>query len=94
IEAVDLVVTNNYDVVLMDIQMPEMDGIEATKSIREKGFDIPIIAMTANVTTEDREKCIASGMNGYLSKPFDPDKLLGLLIKHLKLRVDKIDKSG
>ncbi|MBF0389992.1 MAG: PAS domain S-box protein [Desulfamplus sp.] len=83
IEAVNSVVTNNYDVVLMDIQMPEMDGIEATKLIRDKGFDIPIIAMTANVTTEDREKCIASGMNGYLSKPFDPDKLLSLLIKYL-----------
>jgi CheY-like chemotaxis protein len=69
-----------YTLVLMDVQMPEMDGIETTLRIRNgKGFiqdpDIPIIALTAHAMKRDRERCIAAGMNDYLAKPIQPDEL-------------------
>jgi len=65
-----------FDVVLMDIQMPEMDGVEATREIREKhDASIRIIALTANVSADERERCLAAGMNGYLTKPFKPHEL-------------------
>ena len=78
VEAIETIKTNPYDVVLMDIHMPEMDGIMATKRIRETGGDnaqIPIIALTANAMRGDREKYLAAGMNDYVSKPIDPAKL-------------------
>jgi signal transduction histidine kinase/DNA-binding response OmpR family regulator len=62
---------NKYDLIFMDVQMPEMDGLEATRKIRESGSKIPIIAMTANVFKEDIEKCIAAGMDDHLGKPLD-----------------------
>ncbi len=73
-QAVDLLETNVFDLILMDIQMPEMDGISATQIIRDKhskvlNHDIPIIAMTAYSMKEDRDLCLKSGMNGYISKP-------------------------
>jgi signal transduction histidine kinase len=71
-EAIDAVESQLYDLVLMDCQMPEMDGFEATQRIRlsaARGAHIPIIAMTANAFAEDREACLRSGMNDYLSKP-------------------------
>ena len=68
-----------YDMILMDIQMPNMDGYEATKCIRHlqdiKKAEIPIIAMTANAFAEDAEKCIAVGMNAHLAKPLDIEKV-------------------
>jgi PAS domain S-box-containing protein len=78
-EAVKAVQGSSYDVVLMDVHMPVMDGIVATKEIRRLPgviSRVPIIALTANAMVGDREKYIAEGMNGYSSKPFDPDKLL------------------
>ncbi len=72
-EAIEAWKQADYDVILMDIQMPEMDGLEATKVIREKEKEtqrhIPIVAMTAHAMTGDREKCLAAGMDGYVSKP-------------------------
>ena len=78
IEAVELVSANKYDLVLMDIQMPEMDGYEATKSIRALNHihkSTPIMAMTANATPEEINKCFESGVDDYISKPFIPDEL-------------------
>nr|WP_320025519.1 ATP-binding protein [uncultured Acetobacterium sp.] len=81
-EALEAVQNKDYDLILMDCQMPMMDGYESTIAIRSlKGpkKDIPIIAMTANAMEGDQEKCLAAGMNDYLSKPIDYDKMLRLL---------------
>jgi signal transduction histidine kinase len=77
--AVDMASKSDYNIVLMDIQMPEMDGFEATKQIRKLQApknNIPILAMTANVTSEEVAKCFECGMNAYISKPFDTQDLL------------------
>ncbi|WP_306606466.1 hybrid sensor histidine kinase/response regulator [Azonexus sp.] len=72
----------SFDVVLMDCQMPVMSGYEATRRIREEiSADIPIIAITANAMSTDREKCLAAGMNDYISKPFDPEVLFSMLAR-------------
>jgi CheY-like chemotaxis protein len=77
----------NYDLILMDIQMPEMDGYDATRQLRVSGIPgaekIPIIAMTANVFREDIEKCLAAGMNGHLGKPVDEAELFRVLRAYL-----------
>ena len=92
-EAQDSSVANNtagkrsraYDVILMDLQMPEMNGFEATTYIRNKmKSQIPIIALTADVTTVDVEKCLAAGMDDYISKPIDEDLLLSKIVKVLR----------
>ena len=88
--AVELALKNEYDVILMDIQMPEMDGYEATRLIRsynnEKINSIPIIAMTASVIKSEVEKCFESGMNAFVGKPFNPDELLDTIAKELNTR--------
>jgi len=74
-----------FDLILMDIQMPEMDGIEATKIIREKGYrSIPIIALTAETMKGDRQECLAAGMNDYISKPLKKEVVFGKVRKWLK----------
>jgi len=86
-EAVTAVSNSAYDLVLMDIQMPEMDGIDATKSIRaneKNNQHIPIVAMTANAMKGDKEKCLNAGMDDYLSKPVSPDKLKTIMLKWVK----------
>jgi signal transduction histidine kinase/DNA-binding response OmpR family regulator/Pyruvate/2-oxoacid:ferredoxin oxidoreductase delta subunit len=79
---------DKYEMVLMDVQMPEMDGYEATRGIRSlaipKAANIPIIAMTANVFREDIENCLAAGMNGHLGKPLDFDDVVKKLSSYLK----------
>ena len=84
-EAVDMLNTNIYDIVLMDIQMPEMDGHEATKTIRSSHNNkinaIPIIAMTASVIKAEVDKCFESGMNEFVGKPFSVDELLEKISK-------------
>jgi len=81
-EAVEKLKNNSFDAVLMDIQMPVMDGYEATRIIRnELGLTkLPVIALTANALQEDREKSISAGMNAHINKPIDPDILLNTLI--------------
>jgi two-component system sensor histidine kinase/response regulator len=72
-----------FDVVLMDVQMPEMDGFEATQAIRQQeeltGTHVPIIAMTAHAMKGDEECCLAAGMDGYVSKPVDVQKLFDVI---------------
>lgn len=88
--AVRMVNAQKYDLVLMDMQMPVMDGIQATQTIRcnPKLRTLPIVAMTANVMASDREKCIEAGMNDHLSKPIDPDELFRVLLRWIKTEGD------
>ena len=80
-EALEKISNNKYDIVLMDMQMPEMDGISTTIEIRKNAnYDsLPIIAMTANAMTEDKNRCINAGMNDYITKPINPDELFDKL---------------
>lgn len=88
-QALDAVIQKDYGVVLMDIQMPEMDGYEATSLIRKelKGRPLPIIAITANTMKGDREKCLQAGMDDYVSKPIDYIELYSVLGKWLRNKV-------
>ena len=80
----------SFDAILMDVMMPEMDGLEAAKAIRAldrpDAKTIPIIAMTANVFKEDREKCLAAGMNAHLSKPLDVETMKRTISEQLQKR--------
>jgi CheY-like chemotaxis protein len=81
-EAVEVVGRAGYDLILMDVQMPEMDGLEATKIIRRQGHRQPvIIALTANAMQGDREECLTAGMDDYICKPVRLDELMQLLEK-------------
>lgn len=76
---------NKYDIILMDLQMPEMDGFEATAHIRKvMNSTIPIIALTADVTTVDAKKCKAAGMDDYISKPIEEKLLYDKMLMYLK----------
>ena len=86
-EAVKKCRENDYDLILMNIQMPHMNGYEATKNIRglpDGRCRIPIIAMTANAFEEDRKRAIESGMNGYVTKPIKIEELISTIKKILK----------
>ncbi|MFC1537368.1 PAS domain S-box protein [Gemmatimonadota bacterium] len=85
-EACEAVLNWDYDVVLMDLQMPEMNGYEATHEIRKnpKFKDLPVVAMTAHAMAGDREKSIEAGMNDHVTKPIDPDQLFITLVKWIK----------
>src|SRR6476469_303678 len=81
--ALEMARIKNYDLVLMDIQMPIMDGYTAAKNIRETlNLDVPIIAMTAHIMAGERKKCIGYGMNDYISKPFKIEDLYSLILQY------------
>jgi two-component system sensor histidine kinase/response regulator len=84
--ALERVQQEAYDVVLMDMQMPVMDGLTATREIRQLSWlqELPILAMTANAMTGDRERCLEAGMNDYIAKPIDPHDLAAKLLRWIK----------
>ena len=86
-EAVEKARANRYDAVLMDIQMPELDGLQATTELRHDGrlADLPIIAMTAHAMSGDRERSLAAGMNDHVTKPIDPDSLFPVLLRWVRM---------
>lgn len=88
--ALDMMARAPYDIVLMDVQMPVMDGLTATRRIRENPAwaQLPVLAMTANAMSSDRDSCLAAGMNGHVAKPIDPDELFARLLQWVPARSD------
>jgi PAS domain S-box-containing protein len=97
-EALEAFCSGSFDVILMDIQMPEMDGLEATRRIRElektSGGHISIVAMTAHAMIGDDERCLAAGMDDYISKPLEKAKLLAILAKGISKKSSSISVSS
>jgi signal transduction histidine kinase/DNA-binding response OmpR family regulator len=90
LEAIEAMRSRAYDIVLMDMRMPELDGLEATRRIRELGgapSRVPIIALTANATQDDRRQCIEAGMNDFMAKPIDANDLIQKIALHAKVKL-------
>jgi CheY-like chemotaxis protein len=83
LEAVEQCAHQTFDIILMDMQMPNLNGYDATRQLRSQGVQTPIIAVTANAMTGDEQKCMSAGCDGYLSKPIDRSKLNELIEQHL-----------
>ena len=87
-QAVARAVANSYDVILMDIRMPEMDGLEATSELRKQGLNVPIIAVSADAIGERRSRALEAGCNGYVTKPIDFDTLVSECSQHMGLEIE------
>ena len=96
LEAVALVTSGSFDAVLMDVQMPQMNGYQATRQIRTLpgGAALPIIAMTAHALKGDEEKCLEAGMNGYVAKPINQDRLFATLWRHVAAGKTLVDRQA
>jgi len=92
-DVLKMIKERSYDLVLMDIQMPIMDGLEATRRIREKDSDLPIIAVTARSFKADEDKCLAAGCNDYIAKPIAPQKLIAKINQYAVKRLSKRQNS-
>ncbi len=96
-EALERLETERFDLVFMDVQMPDMDGLEVTRQIRERGgwmAEVPIVAMTAGGPGGDQARCLAAGMNGYLVKPLFQDALQAMLRRHLHRGTDEVETTS
>ncbi len=89
-EVVEVTRRESYDLVLMDMEMPCMNGYEATRELRDLGMKLPIVALTGHAMKEDQAKCIAAGCDGYLAKPIDQDRLRQVLDRYLKRQVSAV----
>ena len=87
-KGIELASREQPDLILMDIQLPGIDGLEATKRIRQSG-DVPIIAITSFAMTGDRERLLAAGCNGYIEKPINPETIMGEIAAYLERSEDK-----
>ena len=92
LQAVERATTEDFDLLLMDMQMPVMDGFTATKKLRQQGLTKPIFALTANVMQADRERCEEAGCTGFLTKPIDIDKLLTALSEVLEVEDSLVEQ--
>jgi CheY-like chemotaxis protein len=81
--AVDLAARTGYALILMDMQLPQLDGLAATQRIRATGQRVPIVAMTANAFAEDRQRCLAAGMDDYVCKPYVAEDLFATILRWL-----------
>ena len=93
-EAIDAVSVRNYDLILMDMQMPVMDGIEAVTRLRASGYDGAIAALTANAMKEDRQRCLAAGCDDFVTKPINRTDLIAVVKKHLSISDDDGSHDG
>jgi two-component system sensor histidine kinase/response regulator len=94
--ALDQLAVHEVDLVLMDMQMPVMDGLDATRAIRRepRWAGLPVLAMTANAMASDRQRCLDAGMNGHIAKPIDPDELFGQILRWLPSRTAPVQTKG